>query len=83
MRVRGSCSLPIDREKPPIVDKAEWRGTDIVFEMARSAGKTEVRFTHLGLVPAFECFTDCYNAWGFYINASRRNRIATGKAAPK
>ena len=51
--------------------------------MARSAGKTEVRFTHLGLVPAFECFTDCSNAWAFYINASLRNRIATGKAAPK
>src|SRR5947209_7123027 len=29
-------------------DKAEWKGTDIVFEIARSGGKTELRFTHVG-----------------------------------
>src|ERR1035441_149493 len=36
-------------------DKTEWIGTDIVFEIVEKAGKTELRFTHVGLVPAFEC----------------------------
>src|SRR2546422_9458176 len=35
-------------------DTTEWKGTDIVFEIARRGGKTEVRFTHVGLIPEYE-----------------------------
>src|SRR5262245_14671042 len=38
-----------------VKDKTEWNGTDIVFEIAANNDKTELRFTHIGLVPAFEC----------------------------
>src|SRR5215510_9851112 len=31
----------------------EWNGTDIVFDISKKDGKTEVRFTHVGLVPQF------------------------------
>ena len=65
-----------------VKDKTEWNGTDIVFEIAKKDGKTEVRFTHVGLVPAFECYGGCSGAWGFYINDSLRNLITTGKGAP-
>jgi uncharacterized protein YndB with AHSA1/START domain len=60
----------------------EWNGTDIVFEIARKDGKTEVRFTHVGLVPSFQCYADCSGAWEFYVQDSLRSRIATGKGAP-
>lgn len=63
-------------------DKAEWKGTDIIFEIAQKGDQTEVRFTHVGLVPQFECFDACSNAWGFYINTSLRNLITTGQAQP-
>jgi Activator of Hsp90 ATPase homolog 1-like protein len=63
-------------------DPDEWVGTDITFEVARKGNQTEVRFTHLGLVPEFECFDKCSNAWGFYINSSLRSLITTGKGAP-
>ena len=65
-----------------VKDKAEWNGTDIVFEIAPKNGKTEVRFTHVGLVPAFECYGDCSGAWDFYITDSLRSLIATGKGEP-
>src|SRR5215213_7061931 len=32
-------------------DKAEWKGTEVIFEIAEKDGKTEVRFTHKGLIP--------------------------------
>ena len=60
-------------------DKTEWIGTDIVFDIAKKGDKTEVRFTHVGLVPKFECFDSCSNGWSFYIRGSLRNLITTGK----
>jgi len=65
-----------------IKDKSEWIGTDIVFEIARKGDKTEVRFTHVGLVPVYECFDVCSNAWGTYIGVSLRELITTGKGQP-
>lgn len=65
-----------------VKDKKEWDGTDIVFDIERRGNKTEVRFTHAGLVPTFECYDDCSGAWGFYIKDSLRKLITTGKGAP-
>jgi hypothetical protein len=63
-------------------DKSEWKGTKIVFEISDKGEKTEVRFTHQGLVPDYECFDVCSNAWGAYINGSLRSLIATGSGRP-
>ncbi len=65
-----------------VKDTTEWNDTDIVFEIARKNGKTELRFTHVGLVPAVECYGGCSGAWGFYVNDSLRSLIATGKGQP-
>jgi hypothetical protein len=65
-----------------VKDKDEWNGTEIVFEINRKNGKTEVRFTHVGLVPAFECYGGCSGAWGFYVDESLHNLITTGKGQP-
>jgi Activator of Hsp90 ATPase homolog 1-like protein len=65
-----------------VKDKNEWDGTEVVFEIAKKGDKTELRFTHLGLVPAIECYGDCSGAWGFYVNDSLRGLITTGKGQP-
>lgn len=59
-------------------DKSEWNGTDIVFEIAPKGKQTELRFTHVGLVPAIQCYGDCSGAWGFYINECLQSLITTG-----
>ena len=63
-------------------DANEWTGTEIHFEIARDGSKTELRFTHLGLVRAYECFDVCSGAWDFYIQTSLRGLIRTGKGLP-
>lgn len=62
-----------------VKDKTEWNGTEIVFEIARKGDKTELRFTHVGLVPAIECYGGCSGAWDSYINESLRGLITKGK----
>jgi hypothetical protein len=74
--------LVLDSYLKFVKDKAEWNGTEIMFEVSKNGQKTEVRFTHLGLVPEVECFGACSNAWGFYINGSLRSLITTGKGEP-
>ena len=65
-----------------VKDKSEWKDTDIVFDIAKKGDKTEVRFTHVGLGPAYECYAVCSDAWGTYINGSLRNLITKGKGQP-
>jgi len=64
-------------------DTREWIGNEMVFEIARKVDKTEVVFTQIGLVPAYECYDACSDAWGGYIKGSLRSLIATGKGAPE
>ncbi len=60
-------------------DESEWTGTKIIFEITQINNKTEVRFTHLGLVSAFECYGDCSWAWEALIQESLLSLITTGK----
>jgi len=65
-----------------VKDKDEWTGTDVVFEISRKGGKTELRFTHIVLTPKVECYGSCSDGWGYYINESLLPFITTGKGAP-
>ena len=65
-----------------VKDKHEWTGTKISFEIFEKNNQTEIRFTHLGLVPKYECFDACSNAWGEYIQQSLLSLIRTGKGQP-
>jgi hypothetical protein len=72
----------LDGDLSSMKDKNEWNGTDIIFEISKKDDKTEVRFTHIGLIPAFECYGDCSGARGMLINENLRKLIATGKSQP-
>src|SRR5438034_459499 len=62
--------------------KSEWTGTKIIFDISEKDNKTQLVLTHQGLVPEYECFDICKNAWTTYIQNSLRSLITTGKGMP-
>jgi hypothetical protein len=62
--------------------KGEWKGDKIVFAISTVNGRTELRFTQEGLVPACECYDVCCNAWTGYIQKSLYSLITTGEGNP-
>lgn len=74
--------LVLDAYLSFVEDKTEWNGTKVIFEVAEKGDRTEIRFTHQGLIPEYECYDSCSNAWGFYINSSLQDLITTGKGDP-
>jgi uncharacterized protein YndB with AHSA1/START domain len=72
----------VDNHMSFIDDQSEWLGTEIRFELSEKDGATELRFTHDGLVPSYECFDICRNAWTFYVGESLRSLAATGEGEP-
>jgi hypothetical protein len=65
-----------------IKDKSEWTNTKISFDIDERDNKTQLSFTHIGLVPEIECYNNCSNAWSYYVN-SLRALITTGKGQPE
>ena len=63
-------------------DKTEWTDTKPTFEISEKNGKTALRFTHVGLVPDYECFDICRDSWTNYIQNSLKKLITTGKGMP-
>jgi uncharacterized protein YndB with AHSA1/START domain len=63
-------------------DKSEWIGTKVSFDITEKNGKTEIRVTHHGLVPEYECYDICSASWTNYMHSSLHDLIATGKGEP-
>lgn len=65
-----------------VVDKQEWNGTTVRFDLDQTENGTRITFTHEGLNPAVECYGICSNAWGMFVNGSLRAFIETGEGQP-
>jgi hypothetical protein len=60
-------------------DQTEWVGNKIIFEISRQGDKTQLIFTQIGLVPAYDCYKACDWAWTGFIQKSLYSLITTGK----
>ena len=54
----------------------------MIFEISKQEDKTKLVITHLGLVPAFECFDACSKGWTHYLKNSLLPLITTGTGKP-
>ena len=60
-------------------DSSEWTGTKVIFDISKQGDKTQLVFTHEGLIPEYECFDVCKTAWSDYVNSSLLSLITTGE----
>jgi hypothetical protein len=50
-----------------VQNQTEWTGTKLCFEFLAQGDTTKIVFTHIGLVPEFECYDACSSAWTQYL----------------
>ena len=65
-----------------LTDKNEWTNTQICFEISKKGDKTQLHFTHFGLVPESDCYNDCLIGCNYFLQHSLLNFITTGKGQP-
>ncbi len=70
--------LVVDSSLQFVEDKREWNGTRVTFDIARKGDKTEIRFTHAGLLPTHECYPMCSSA----LERLRRRQPAGDSSRP-
>jgi len=59
--------------------KDEWTGTKIIFDISTKGNKTQLVFTHEGLIPEIECYDSCAPAWSQYLQNKLLPLITKGK----
>jgi uncharacterized protein YndB with AHSA1/START domain len=74
--------LTLDSDLTFVEDRQEWTGTTVTFDLTEQDGRTQVVFTHVGLVPEHECYDVCDDAWSSYILGNLRRFIETGSVEP-
>lgn len=67
---------------PWLKDREEWKGTELVFDIAATNKGTELTFTHIGLTPQVECFYQCEKGWDYFIGESLYKLITQGAGLP-
>jgi len=66
-----------------IKNKKEWNDTNVVFEISKNKNETQIEFTHVGLIPSFECYEDCKVGWTEHVTESLVMFINEGKGMPQ
>ena len=74
--------LVIDSKLNWLADKHEWTNTKISFEISNNDNKTQLHFTHMGLVPDVECYDNCVKGWNQFVNESLFKLITEGQGQP-
>jgi hypothetical protein len=71
--------LITDSELSFLEKKDEWTGTKVIFDISTKENKTQLVFTHDGLIPEIECYNSCAPAWAQYLQNKLLPLITAGK----
>jgi len=59
--------------------KDEWTGTKVIFDILKKDTRTQLVFTHDGLMPEIECYNSCAPAWSQYLQNKLLPLITKGE----
>lgn len=68
---------------PWFKDQKEWNGTKVVWEIAGTDNTTQIKMTHVGLVPEVECYQVCETGWNGHINGGLLHFINENQVLPQ
>ena len=74
--------LVTDSKLTFVEQQHEWTNTTICFELSTLDNKTQLHFTHFGLVPSVQCYTGCTKGWDYYVKGSLFKLVTEGKGTP-
>jgi hypothetical protein len=63
-------------------DNHEWTNTKMCFEISAQDSQTQIRFSHIGLVPSVKCYAACVNGWDYFIKSSLFKLLTEGTGMP-
>ena len=63
-----------------LTNSKEWTNTKMIFEITSKGDTNILHFTHEGLVPEQECYSQCEKGWNMLIKESLFNFITDDKA---
>jgi Activator of Hsp90 ATPase homolog 1-like protein len=66
-----------------IVNKKEWKNTEVIWSLAEKSGKTQIDFSHKGVTPESECYESCKPGWTHHLKDSLEKLIETGNGFPE
>jgi len=73
----------IDSLVPLFKNEKQWNGTKMLWEIAAEGDTTRITFTHIGLTPETECYTDCEAGWSFFIKESLLKLLTEKQGLPR
>ncbi|WP_246125377.1 SRPBCC family protein [Exilibacterium tricleocarpae] len=66
----------------PEASKIEWLGTRTTWAIEPTGNKTDIHFTHEGLIPALHCYDVCKAGWDMFFVDSLQSYLNTGAGSP-
>ncbi len=72
-----------DCHLPWLNDKTEWTDTKVIWEIFPKINGTQIKMTHVGLMPDMECYEMCRDDWMDFIKGSLLKFINENKGVPR
>ncbi|MEP6677332.1 MAG: hypothetical protein ABJA78_19380 [Ferruginibacter sp.] len=73
----------IDSLVPLFKNEKQWNDTKMLWEITPENNAVRISFTHIGLTPETECYTDCVMGWSFFVKESLFKLLTEGKGLPR
>ena len=73
----------IDSLVPLFKNEKQWNNTKMLWEISTENNAVQINFTHIGLTPETECYTDCVAGWSYFVKESLFKLLTEGKGLPR